>query len=280
MQVEYRNVDTFTIDELAEMLNRCFEGYLFPVHFDRPAIVRMIRVDSVDLSASIAAQHEGKTAGVALVARRGWNCRLAAMAIDPNFRGQRMGTGLTGFLLRAARERGDRFFVLEVIEQNAPAVRLYQAAGFTPVRRLVGYSADAIAAKEADGLEEIDPIEIGMAVHRWGADDLPWQISPHALTTLGPPHRAFRLGPAMALMSNLAAEQVTLCTLVVEPAARRQGWATRLLWALSARFPGKKWRFPILMPEEIPEPFFTRLGFRKEKSKSNPDDSFTVMAPT
>lgn len=68
----------------------------------------------------------------------------------------------------------------------------------------------------------------------------------------------------MALMSNPAAEQVTLCTVVVEPAARRQGWGTRLFGALSARFPGKKWKFPILMHEEIPEPFFTRLGFCNE----------------
>ena len=264
MQIEYRSIAAFELEELVAILNRCFEGYLFPVHFDRPTIAKMIRVDSVDLSASIVIQHEGKTAGVALVARRGWNCRLAAMAIDSNFRGQRLGTNLTGFLLRTARERGDRFFVLEVIEQNAPAIRLYTAAGFTPVRRLVGYTADSIAAKEAHGLEEIDPVEVGIAVYRWGVDDLPWQISPQALTTLGPPHRAFRLGPAMALMSNPAAEQVTLCTLVVETSARRQGWATRLLWALSARFPGKKWRFPILMPEEIPESFFTRLGLHKE----------------
>lgn len=264
MQIEYRNIDAFELGELVAILNRCFEGYLFPIHFDRPAIARMIRVDSVDLSASVAVQQGGKIAGVALVARRGWNCRLAAMAIDPNFRGLRMATDLTGFLMRAAHERGDRSFVLEVIEQNAPAVRLYKAAGFTPVRRLVGYTADCIAATEAAGLEEIDPVEVGMAVHLWGADDLPWQIAPHALMALGPPHRAFQLGPAMALMSNPAADQVKLCTAVVEPAARRQGWGTRLLGALSARFPGKKWKFPILMPEEIPEPFFTRLGFRNE----------------
>ena len=264
MKIEYRNIDAFELDELVAALNRCFEGYLLPAHFDRQTIARMIRVDSVDLSASVAVQHGAKTAGVALVARRGWNCRLAAMAIAPEFRGQRMGTALVDFLVCAARERGDRFFVLEVIEQNAPAVRLYQVAGFTPVRQLIGYTADAIAAKEDDALVEIDPVETGIAVSRWGVENLPWQISPQALTALGPPHRAFRLGPAVALMSNPAAEQVTLCTLVVESTARRRGWGTRLLRGLSARFPGKKWRFSILTPEEIPGPFFTRLGFRKE----------------
>lgn len=263
MPIEYRSVDAFE-PGLAAILNQCFEGYLFPVHFDHLTIAKMIRVDSVDLSASIIARQEGRAIGVALVARRGWNCRLAAMAIAPNSRGQRVGTGLTDFLIRSARERGDRSFVLEVIEQNAPAVRLYQAAGFTPVRRLFGYSADSLAAREETAVEEIDPVEAAKAVSWWGVGNLPWQISPSALTALGPPHQAFRLGPAAAVVSGPAAGSITICALVVESGARRQGWAGRMLRALGARFPGKKWRFPILIPEEIPEAFFTRLDFRKE----------------
>ena len=263
MQIEYRSIDAFE-PGLAAILNQCFEGYLFPVHFDHLTIAKMVRVDSVDLSASVIAQQEGQAIGVALVARRGWNCRLAAMAIAPHFRGQRVGTGLTEFVIRSARERGDRSFALEVIEQNAPAVRLYQAAGFTSVRRLLGYSADAIEAKEEPALEEIDPVDAAGAVSRWGVENLPWQISPPALTALGPPHRAFRLGPAAAVMSSPTAEFITICALVVEPGGRRQGWAGRGLRALSARFPGMQWRIPILVPEEVSGACFTQLGFRKE----------------
>ena len=263
MQIDYRIADAAE-PELAASLNRCFEGYLVPAHFDRLTIAKMVRMDSVDLSASVVAQHEGRTIGVALVARRGWTCRLAAMAIAPDFRGQRVGTGLTELLIRSAREREDRSFILEVIEQNAPGMRLYQAAGFTPIRRLVGYTADTIEPKEEPALEEIDPVEAAMAVSRWGVGLLPDQISPATLTALAPPYRAFRLGPAVAVVSSPAAETITICTLVVEPGARRQGSGSRLLRALSARFSGKKWRIPILVPEEIPMAFFTQLGFRKE----------------
>lgn len=238
MEIDYCAVDTFDLDPLAEMLNRCFAGYLFPVHLDRRTLLRVNREDSVGLTASVATGHADETIGVALVARRGWNCPLAATSIDPHFCGQQVGTSLIEFLLRAARARCDRFFILEVIEQTAPALRRYQAAGFAPVRRLVGYRADAIEAKEDTALEEIDPVEAALAVSRWGVENLPWQISPHALTALGPPHRAFRLGPASARMSDPAAEKVNLCSRLVESAARWQGWAERLLRALSARFPG------------------------------------------
>jgi hypothetical protein len=130
---------------------------------------------------------------------------------------------------------------------------------------LFGYTADGIEGKEDAALEEVDTAIVASSVSRWGVNNLPWQISPHALISLGPPHRAFRLGPAAALFSNPTAETVTLCALVVESDARRQGWATRLLRALSARFPGKKWRFSVLVAEEIPEAFFTQLNFRKER---------------
>ena len=264
MQVEFRNIYGLDLAETSAILNRCFAGYFFPAHFDRPSLAKMIRVDSVDLAASIIAEREGEPVGVALVARRGWNSRLAAMAIDPDARGQRVGTAFADHLVHAARLRGDRSFELEVIEQNAPALRLYEQAGFTRVRRLVGYAAESIAAATEPALTEVDLVEAAMSVSRWGVESLPCQISPPALTALGPPHRAFRLGPASAIMSHPAVGSVTLCALVVEPGARRQGWATRLLQGLSAQFSGMKWRLPILIPEEIPKAFFTRLGFRKE----------------
>lgn len=263
--LEYRSADSISVDELIATLNRGFENYFVPIRLDSRALLRMIRVDSVELSASVVAQHGGKHGAIALVARRGWTCRLAAMAIDPDWRGKRIGTHLTQFLLRAARERGDRHFVLECIEQNTPGVRLYQSAGFAAVRRLVGYTADSIASQEDAALEEIDATAVAAAVSRWSVPNLPWQISPHVLTALGPPHRAFRLGSALALFSDPAAETVTLSALVVDPDARRRGWATRLLRALSARFPGKKWRFSIVIPEEIPGDFFSKLNFRKER---------------
>jgi ribosomal protein S18 acetylase RimI-like enzyme len=228
LSLEYRRAGSLPMDELVAALNRCFEGYLVTIRLDPQALFKAIRVDSIDLPASVAAQSGGKTVAVALVARRGWNCRLAAMAIDPDFRGKRIGTKLTEFLLRTARERGYRHF-------------------------------------EYAGLEEIDSATVAAAVSRWGVLDLPWQISPHALTALGPPHRAFRLGPALALLSDPAAETITFSALVVDPDQRRRGWATRLVRALRARFPGKKWRFSIVIPEEIPEEFFSKLNFRKER---------------
>ncbi len=244
-------------------MNRSFAGYLVPARFDRAAIFDLIRVHGVDLSVSVIVRCDGSDVGGALVARRGRSCRLAAMAIEPQFRGKRIGTRMSEFLIRAAVERRDREYVLETIEQNE-ALRLYQSAGFVAVRRLVGYRTEALDAIKDTSLEMVDPVAVAEAVLCCGVENLPWQIAPRTLAALASPHQAFRLGSAFAVLTNPSDATVTIRALVVDPAVRRQGWSTRLLQALSARFPGRTWKTSILVPEEIPHSFFARLNFRQE----------------
>ena len=61
---EYHSADAFAVDDLIAILNRCFEGYLVPVHFDRRVLFNLIRADSVDLSASVVVQRDHHTPGI------------------------------------------------------------------------------------------------------------------------------------------------------------------------------------------------------------------------
>lgn len=261
--LEFRKAAQIPLEEVATTVTRGFEGYYVPIHFDAAALLNMVRVDNLDLAASTVTLRDGKPVGVALVARRGWTCRLATMSIDPQHRGQGIGNQLTKQILEAARQRGDRQFVLECIEQNAPALRLYHATGFKSVRRLVGYTATNVAAQADPALTEVNPASVSAAVDRWGVENLPWPMAPQTLASLTPPHRGYRLGSAWAIITNAAEATVTLRTLVVEREARRQGSGSRMVNALVAAFPGKTWRIAAMTPEELPEAFFTRLGFQK-----------------
>src|SRR4051794_8780744 len=79
--LKFQSADQLPLPELASLVNHCFQGYLVKVHLDHTAIFNTIRVDSVDLAASVVVHCSGQQAGIALVARRGWNSRLAAMAV-------------------------------------------------------------------------------------------------------------------------------------------------------------------------------------------------------
>jgi ribosomal protein S18 acetylase RimI-like enzyme len=95
----------------------------------------MLRKDSVDLSASRVLVADEEPSGIALITRRGRTSRLAAMGISEGLRGRAAGTWLMEKLIREACERQDREMVLEVIEGNEPAVRLFQNYGFQTIRR-------------------------------------------------------------------------------------------------------------------------------------------------
>ncbi len=61
------------------------------------------------------------------------------LAVDPAMRRQGAGRFLLDGALRQGREGGCRVAFLEVRPSNEPAIRLYQASGFTLVGRRKGY---------------------------------------------------------------------------------------------------------------------------------------------
>ena len=127
---------------LAELFGQAFEDYLVPISSDPVALAARIRQEQIDLAASLVVRApNGELAGIALIARRGDTSRLAGMGITAPWRGQKAGQALVSRVVQEASERQDRRMVLEVIEQNTPAVRLYEKSGFVALRRLVGHEA-------------------------------------------------------------------------------------------------------------------------------------------
>ena len=250
--------------DLLQLLNLSFESYLVPVHFELPQFLTMLRKDSVDLASSRVLLADGEPSGIALIARRGWTSRLAAMGITKEMRGKSAGTWFMEQLLHEARERNDREMVLEVIEQNEAAVRLYRKFGFQTVRRLVGLICrDAKQAAKSD-LIEVDLREMGRLVSLYGLPDLPWQLSGETVALLTPPARAFGKEKAYIAVSNPEAEHVAVWSLLVEPQARGNGQAVELLRRFMSSYGGRTWHVPAILPEELGG-VFERAGFQREE---------------
>jgi ribosomal protein S18 acetylase RimI-like enzyme len=224
----------------------------------------MARVESIDLGSCRVSYVDDQPAGVALIGRRGWTSRLAAMCIVPASRGRGVGRASMDMLLAEASARGDRGMLLEVIESNASAVRLYGGCGFRIDRRLVGYEGAFTENSAKAGLQEVDIRAVAHLVTTCGLDSLPWQISGESLAQASPPGKAYQLDDAYAVISNPEAVQVSIRSVIVRPEARRQGQATRLLNAIIAKYPNKKWLVPALCPEEIGG-LFVKAGFSLDK---------------
>lgn len=257
-----------TAAEAATALARGFEGYFVPIQMTPQAFERRFRGESLDPFASRIYSQDEAPVGIVLVARRGWTSRIAAMGLAPEARGQGLGRRLLSEAVEEARERGDRAVLLEVIEQNAPAVHLYTSFGFRPLRRLFGYRKEAGSPvpETSDVLTEIDPLEFARLAAREGEADLPWMLSAETLAAASAPSRAFHLDHrAYVLIGDPSAATVALTALVVPFSQRRQGHGSRLVRALEAAWPGKTWAASAIIPETLAPEFFPKLGWERAK---------------
>jgi GNAT superfamily N-acetyltransferase len=266
--MDIKSASDYPMADLVQLLNLSFENYLVHIHFNLTQFQTMLRKDSIDLTTSRVLLKDDNPSGIALIARRGRVSRLAAMGIVKKARGKKIGTWFIEQLVSEARTRNDRGMVLEVIEQNDAAVRLYQKQGFQTIRRLIGFirseNSPNFVSEANEHLHEIDLREMGRLILQHGLPDLPWQLSGETIALLHPPVRAFKKGCAYIVISNPDVEQVVIWSLLVEPEARGKGLSVELLENVMANYPGKTWHVPAIWPEEFGV-IFERVGFQREE---------------
>jgi ribosomal protein S18 acetylase RimI-like enzyme len=264
MKIEFRPLLDYGLQDSVDLMNLGFSDYFVHIELTLAMFLNMARVESIDFGSSRIIYLEDKAAGVALIARRGWTSRLAAMCLAPPSRRRGAGRATMEALLTEAAERGDHSMVLEVIESNAPGVRLYESCGFRTERRLVGFESSFPEKSDATDLKEVDIREVARLVTLHGLENLPWQISGESMAQAGAPNKAYRLEDAYLVISNPSAEQVAIRSIIVQPEARHQRQATRLLRAVIAKYPNRKWLVSALCPEEIAG-LFEKVGFQRSE---------------
>ena len=150
---------TLSIDELAALFNAGYEGYVVPFRVETSQLQNMIAAWHIDLARSRIAPGEG----VALLGIRGERGWIGGLGVVPAAR--RRGVGRA--LMDAVLDQAPPEVTLEVIEQNEPAIRLYEDLGFERVRILEVWSLDA-EAPDPGNVREGEPAPVGER-------DLPWQ---------------------------------------------------------------------------------------------------------
>ncbi|MEI7984725.1 MAG: GNAT family N-acetyltransferase [Armatimonadota bacterium] len=259
---EHRAIE-FTASQLAEAVTTCFEGYIMPFIIDAPAFERRFRPEGLDSQASIILKNGENPAAVCLIARQGWTSRVAAMAIAPAFRRQGVGQHLMNLVIEESRKRNDHRLVLEVIEQNPPAIGLYESVGLTKIRRLVGYRREPSQGTMTK-VEIIDPsIVIRQQVIECD-HDLPWDYRPETLSLKGTPMKGVTLdSEAFALITDTIPERIIIWSIFTKRANRNSGKAKKLVEAIAAMYPEKALVTPIALPDDHAPEFLRAAGFKE-----------------
>jgi len=257
----------FTTTALAEIMTACFEGYVVPQAINGEMFNARFRRETLDLRASRVFMEGEHPVALILVARRGWTARIAAMGIVPSHRGQGLGRVALGEVVDDLRGLGDRRLMLEVIDTNEPAVRLYHSLGFETRRRLIGYRrpADVGTPSAVADPVEMDPLSIARRVAEEGPADLPWFLAPETLAAVAAPARGLSLdGKAFAVVEPAPQPaSLALRTLLVNRDARGRGLGRAMISALAAAHPGHDLLLTANVPEELAPGFMARMGFQR-----------------
>ncbi|HSM70952.1 MAG TPA: GNAT family N-acetyltransferase [Anaerolineales bacterium] len=264
--MDIKPASDYPTPDLGQLMNLSFEEYIVPIRLDDAQFQNMLRKDAIDLPSSRVLLVEGEPAGIALIAHRGSlrASRLAAMGLKKDLRGQGLGKQFMEKLIQDARDRKDQEMVLEVIEQNEPAVRLYQGFGFKTVRRLIGLVHQPEKQVAKSDFQEVNLREMGALISQHGLPDLPWQLSGETIALMDGSVCAYKHGEAYITISNPDAEHIVIWSLLVEPSARGKGLAVDMLERVIAHHAGKVWHVPAIWPEEFGI-LFERAGFKREE---------------
>lgn len=257
----------FTTRTLAEIMTAAFEGYVVPLSVTAETFNARFRREHLDLAASRVLTEGEHPIAIILAARRGWTARIAAMGIIPAYRGRGLGALALSEVLANLRQSGDSRLVLEVIDTNEPAVRLYHRLGFRKRRRLVGYRrpAGAVGSLATVDLVDIDPLTVARRVAGDGMPDLPWIMAPETLAAAAAPARGIALvGEAFAIVEPAPqSRDLVLRTLVVARQARKRGLGRQMIAALETAYPGQDLVLSANTPEDLVPDFLARMGFER-----------------
>ncbi|HLW03899.1 MAG TPA: GNAT family N-acetyltransferase [Ktedonobacterales bacterium] len=146
----FSNALAYTQEQLAEMHNVSFTGYFFPATITAEMSAGFWQVYQINAAYCVVMHDEhGAFVGLARMGVRGARGWCGGFGIAPDFRGTGVSKLLAAQMIQVAREQHLTTLQLEVLTQNAKAIKVYEGAGFVATRRLIGVQADVAALPEA-----------------------------------------------------------------------------------------------------------------------------------
>lgn len=260
--------DELTSSQLAGLFSQAYSDYVLGrVKLGPESFSAWCRNNLVSLTRSIIALDPEPVGFIMMSCRddRPIETHVAAMGVVPRFRRRSYALQMLTVLAKNERAHGVQTIDPDTFDNNVAAFEVFRKAGFLVIHDLPGWERATPEANEfgVDGsLIECPMAQVNTLVRRFAEDNLPWQT--HEFILLPQAENAFKLGHAYCVVSDpySSRDNIKLQCLFVEPEWRRRGEVTKLVKAMMARFPGKKWGANPIFPGEYARGIAGRLGFQ------------------
>ncbi|MFL6514208.1 MAG: GNAT family N-acetyltransferase [Chthoniobacterales bacterium] len=266
MKFEIISASEVSLADQAAAFNAAFAGYVGGnFELNAATLASFISLQGIDLTYSRFARDEhGQLVSFGFINKTGSVSRLAGMGTIAAARRSGVAAAILSQLLAEAKERSESVMVLEVIEQNPPALKLYESAGFTRVTRLLGWrgsSDDAHAAQVKS--RELSMFEALQTPTTPEYPALPWPVCRFSAAKVRGA-KAFGLEDTAIVLGDTDVSPIRLHAFFGLDGTNWES-VRNLTASVLRRFPGREFYAPPIFPEEFAAPLFTPLGFRKEQ---------------
>lgn len=133
----FSTLEDFTLNELCELFNRAFADYFVTIRLTPEQLHEKILSEDIKLDKSVGIIQKNQLVGFIFHALRNINGKLVAYnagtGVIPEFRGKNATEKMYGFILPELIEMNVSEVMLEVMEQNIPAIKSYSKVGFEKI---------------------------------------------------------------------------------------------------------------------------------------------------
>ncbi|HET7898308.1 MAG TPA: GNAT family N-acetyltransferase, partial [Flavisolibacter sp.] len=161
--MEIRTLAHTSISDITNTFNEAFSDYIIPLQFTEDGMRTKLKGEGVVPAFSIGAFDGDKLVGLILHGVDEINgiktVYNAGTGVIPSYRGRGLTTAMYRFAIPLLRNAGIYHHVLEVIESNGTAKKIYDAVGFQTVRTLAAFRSTAPIAEAPDvSFRELDSL--------------------------------------------------------------------------------------------------------------------------
>ena len=144
--MEIRTLENTSPAEITTCFNAAFAGYFVPITATEEALKNRWRSSRVNLNLSVGAFENGKLVSFIFTGIDNWQGKKTAYnagtGVLPEFRGRKLVSELYDFAFPLFRKNNIEQCTLEVITENAKAIKAYQNVGFQIARTLHCYKGE------------------------------------------------------------------------------------------------------------------------------------------
>lgn len=141
--ITLKTLENTNFRELYNTFLEAFSDYTVPMRLSEEQFRSKLQNEGVDLTISGGAFEDNKMIGLILHGRGNWNGQSTAYnagtGVVPPFRGQGITRDLYSFLIPILQTQGIESCLLEVMQNNVPALNIYKDAGYEIKRTLDSY---------------------------------------------------------------------------------------------------------------------------------------------